>query len=174
MANTAGQMFFSVISPLLVTAPADLFKVMLWPQLAPGVVLTTLLFFLLRSRPPIAPSASAAKQAEQDDEAHPGFVMTVSRLYTSLLSLLSNPNFVRLIAACAMPYSICLAVLVLEQQLVSPCGYSDATAGAAGTVQVGCGLAAALGLGYVMEATRAYARIQVNIDTTFFEINYLI
>jgi hypothetical protein len=51
-------------------------------------------------------------------------------------------------------------VLILESQLVTPCGYSDATAGVAGAVLLGAGIAAAFAVGGVMEATKAYVALQ--------------
>lgn len=52
------------------------------------------------------------------------------------------------------------ALLLLEQQIVGPCGYSDAFCGALGAALLGVGALAAFAFSPIMERTKAYAPLQ--------------
>lgn len=51
-------------------------------------------------------------------------------------------------------------LLVVEAQIVTPCGYSDSTAGASGAVLLFAGVLSSFLVGGLMEATKAYLPLQ--------------
>jgi FLVCR family MFS transporter 7 len=161
MANVAGQMLFSLAPPWLVRTPAQLGRLMLF-QLLPNIAVTAVAAAALAERPPCAPSAAAAQQWRERASAppHAGFPAALSALAADARALARNANFLLLAAGFSVGTGTAWAVLVLEAQLVTPCGYSDATAGAAGAALLGAGVLAAFLVGGAMEATHAYVELQ--------------
>jgi FLVCR family MFS transporter 7 len=154
MSNVAGQMVFSLLPPLLVHTPEQLGLILL-VQLPACVLVTAAAWTLLAERPPSPPSASAAqrwREAKSND--------AIATLLHDVRMLLANGNFVLLASGFAIGTGTVWAVLILEGQFITPCGYSDAIAGAAGAALLGAGILAAFGLGAVLESTKAYLPLQ--------------
>lgn len=74
--------------------------------------------------------------------------------------LLQNGNFLLLMSGFAIATGAVWALLLLEQQLVAPCGYSDETAGILGAALLGTGVVCAFAVGGVMERTKEYVLLQ--------------
>ena len=165
MANVAGQMAFSLLPPLVVRTPAELGRIMLL-QLPPGLAATAAAWLLLEERPPRAPSASAALQwREREAVAASAKGRAVGsagleEMLRDMRTLLANGNFVCLATGFSVGTGTVWAVLILEGQLITPCGYSDALAGLAGAALLGTGVASAFAVGAVMESTKAYLPLQ--------------
>lgn len=154
MSNVAGQMVFSLLPPLLVHTPEQLGLILL-VQLPACVLVTAAAWTLLAERPPSPPSASAAqrwREAKSND--------AIATLLHDVRMLLANGNFVCLASGFAIGTGTVWAVLILEGQFITPCGYSDAVAGAAGAALLGAGILAAFVLGAVLESTKAYLPLQ--------------
>ena len=166
MANVCGQMLFSLLPPLLVHTPAQLGRVMLL-QLPPGLLVTAAAWLLLEERPPSPPSESAAQQWREAAAAASS--AKGSDAFATMLhdvrQLLRNGNFVCLATGFAVGTGTVWALLILEGQFITPCGYSDALAGAAGAALLATGVVAAFGIGAVMEATKAYLPLQRGVMT---------
>jgi FLVCR family MFS transporter 7 len=145
MANVLGQMVFSLLPPLLVHTPEQL-GVILLVQWVPGFVVTALAWIYLRQRPPMPPSASAALQWREAEAKNHGAIgssslAAVQEMLHDAAALLRNPNFCLLASGFAVGTGTVWAVLILESQLITPCGYSDRIAGTAGAALLGTGVA---------------------------------
>jgi FLVCR family MFS transporter 7 len=162
--NVLGCLVCSALAPLLVHTPAQLGRV-LAVQLPPGLAVTAAAWALLEERPPSPPSASAALQwreraaAAAAAKGAPGAAAALA-MVRDMRALLSNGNYLLLACGFATGSGTVWAVLVLESQLITPCGYSDATAGLAGAVLLGAGVLSAFGVGGVMKTTKAYVPLQ--------------
>ena len=168
MANVTGQMVFSLLPPLIVHTPAQLGRIML-VQWIPGVVVAALSWRFLAQRPPSPPSASAALQWAEAEAAAvsakshgPGGAgwLAIQTIMHDASMLLSNSNFLLLAAGFSVGSGTVWAVLILEGQLITPCGYSDRLAGAAGAALLGTGVMSAFAVGAIMETTKAYVELQ--------------
>ena len=161
MSNVCGQMVFSLLPPLLVHTPKELGLILL-VQLPAGVLVTAASWTMLEERPPSPPSASAAQQWRDAAAAASSAKGNdaVATLVHDVRQLLSNRNFVFLATGFAVGTGTVWAVLILENQFITPCGYSDAIAGAAGAALLATGIMAAFGIGAVMESTKAYLPLQ--------------
>ena len=164
LSNIAGQFLFSLVPPRIVRTPEQLPRVMLL-QLLPSAVTTVAVMRLLRERPPQPPSASAAQQWREREEAaaqargNPG-AAAVAKMVRDMRTLAANRNFVLLCSGFAIGTGCVWALLMLQSQVVTPCGYSDATAGVAGASLLATGMLFMLIVGRVMEQTRAYMELQ--------------
>ena len=162
MSSTLGAIAFSVLPPLIVRTPDELPRIFLY-QLAPGLVVTAVTLTMLRERPKAAPSAAAAQQWRESAELRERKLNGTAELLLQMGTLLQNGNFVRLVVGFSIGCGTVWAVLILEAQLLNPCGYSNQVAGVAGAALLASGIAAAFALGAVMEATRAYWELQQGI-----------
>lgn len=150
MANVSGQMVFSLLPPLLVHTPEQL-GVILLVQWVPGFVVAALAWTFLQQRPPLPPSASAALQwreaeaaassAKNHSAVGSSSLAAVQEMLHDAAALLRNPNFCLLASGFAVGTGTVWAVLILEAQLITPCGYSDRIAGTAGAALLGTGVA---------------------------------
>ena len=152
--------------------------------------------FAMVEQPPQAPSATARMQrtlrerarAEHQKSGDSAGWSSLQESIKEVGELLRNPNFVLLCGGFAVGTGTIWAVLILEQQLISPCGcatqpsptqprprgaepamsssaaprrrYSDAFAGALGAALLGAGVVAAFAVAFVMESTKAYLPLQ--------------
>jgi FLVCR family MFS transporter 7 len=164
LSNIAGQFLFSLVPPRIVRTPEQLPRVMLL-QLLPSAAVTVAVMRLLRERPPSPPSAAAAQQWREREEAaqqargNPG-AAAVAKMLQDMRLLAANRNFVLLCAGFSIGTGNVWALLMLQSQVVTPCGYTDATAGVAGASLLLTGMVFMLILGRVMEQTRAYWELQ--------------
>ena len=167
MSNVVGQMFFLAISPLVVTTPDQLPTLWL-VQLVPNVALAACMAAFLQDRPPTAPSSAAAQQwrdraeaAEKPAALWCGLDTSAARkLFSDVSALFASRSFCFLAASFAIATGTVWAVLILEAQLLLPCGYSNATAGAAAAALLGVGVVAAFAVSTVLERTRKYVELQ--------------
>jgi hypothetical protein len=162
MANVLGLMALSLYVPLLVRTPEELSRCLLL-LLLPGMCVTVACFTHLEERPAVPPSTSAALQwREREAEAAnaKGSYSVLATMLHDMRGLAHNKNFVLLAAGFAVGTGTVWAMLVLESQLITPCGYSDALAGAAGAALLGAGFVAAFITGIVMETTKMYLHLQ--------------
>jgi hypothetical protein len=162
MASVAGQMTFSLLPPWVVRTPAELPRILLL-LLLPSAAVTAATALRLRERPSAPPSAAAAAvwRERTADAAkarlHGGAGALVVRDIRNLLAL---RNFTLLGAGFSIGVGTAWALLILQSQLLTPCGYSDALSGAAATALVFSGLVASAAVGAAMRATRAYLPLQ--------------
>jgi len=166
MFSVFGQMFFSLVTPMLVHTPEQLGVILLvqWP---PAIAVAVASWLLLVERPPSPPSASAALQwkeaaAAQASAKHrdaPALV-ALEEMWHDVRALFENVNFLCLAAGFAVGTGTVWALLILVEQFINPCGYSDSLAGVAGASLLGAGIVAAFGVGAAMEYTKAYVTLQ--------------
>jgi hypothetical protein len=166
MSSVVGQMIFSLLPPLLVSTPAQLGRILL-VQLPPGVLVTAAAWAFLAEKPPSPPSASAEQQWREAAAAASSAKGNdaLATMLHDVRQLLSNGNFACLATGFAVGTGTVWALLILENQLITPCGYSDAVAGAAGAALLATGVVAAFAIGAVMEATKAYLPLQRGVMT---------
>lgn len=74
-----------------------------------------------------------------------------------MAQLLRNRNFMLLMSGFSIAMGAVWALLMVESQLIQPCGYSDEFAGFCGACLLGTGVVAAFALSYVMETTKECA-----------------
>lgn len=165
MANVLGQMLFSWLPAHLVRSPEQLSRI-LGVQVAPAALVFAAVFCWLPERPATPPSAGAAAQWREREAAAQ---LSRGRSGTAALQQLAGdcrralaiPAFALLTASFALGTAVVWTLLVLQAQLVAPCGYGDRLAGSAGSLMVGCGVLSALAVGAYMEAaTKRYLALQ--------------
>ena len=168
MANVLGQMVFSLVAPLLVHTPEQLDRIM-FVQWVPGVLIAAGSWVFLKAKPKVAPSAAAAIQwreagviAARAKKNSGGDVTRAAfdTMWKDVSLLLSNTNFMLLASGFSAGTGMVWAVLILEGQLITPCGFSDAFSGTAGAALLATGIVSAFIVGAVMEATKAYLELQ--------------
>jgi sugar phosphate permease len=168
MANVLGQMVFSLLAPLLVHTPEQLDRIM-FVQWVPAVLVAAGCWVFLKAKPKVAPSAAAAIQwretaaiASRARKNSGGDVIRAAfdTIWKDVSLLLSNANFMLLAAGFSAGTGMVWAVLILEGQLITPCGFSDAFSGTAGAALLATGIVSAFIIGGVMEATKAYLELQ--------------
>ena len=106
-----------------------------------------------------AAAAAAASAAAAPAPASPRGVTlatTLAGMWASYWGLLRQRNFQCLMMGFGSGLGIFNALLTLLSQAMAPCGYSNDFGGEAGGVLLVAGLAAAAGVGIVLERTRAY------------------
>jgi FLVCR family feline leukemia virus subgroup C receptor-related protein len=153
--NALGQLSASAAAPWLVRTPAQLQRA-LAPLLALSAATTAAAATLLRERPAAPPSAAAAAQWRARSSGGNGLAAALHDAH----ALGHDRNFVRLAAAFAVSVGTVWAMLFLEAQLLAPCGYDAALAGAAGASLLAAGTAATLAAGALLRATHAYLPLQ--------------
>jgi hypothetical protein len=168
MASVSGQMLFSLLPPWLVRTPAALPRILL-VLLLPSAGVTAATALRLRERPSAPPSAAAAavwRERAADAakaRAHSGFGGAGAIVVRDIRHLLALRNFNLLAAGFSIGVGTVWAVLILQSELLTPCGYSDGLAGVAATSLVFSGLLASAAMGAAMRATRAYLQLQRGI-----------
>lgn len=167
MANAFGTTFFVLVPPLLVPT-ADVLDRILWIQVPMNALAVGAAWLLLEERPPTPPSASAAalwrEQADAAEAARArgssAAAAGLAAVIRDIRSVLKNRNF----NYQAAGFSICIGtvwtILILEAQLIQPCGYSEFLTGGANALMVGTGVVAAFGLAKVTSRTRAFHPLQ--------------
>lgn len=167
MGNIFGQMVASFAPALIVSEEADLPKIMVY-QLYMSAVLITFALAYLEERPKHPPSPAAAVQwtsrlaaaqrsaALGEDRSWAAFRSAGNEVRT----VLQNSNFMFLVMGFAIGTGAAWTVLILEEQIVTPCGYTDVSAGTDGAASIGVGIVAAFILASIMESTKAYVIIQ--------------
>ena len=163
MANVAGQALFSLLPPMLVHSPQTLHRIFL-VQLLPNLLATAAAWLLLKERPSHPPSAAAAAQWREAvavaAEAKGSDWAVFDEVWHDVHALLQHTNFLYLAAGFSVGTGSVWALLILEGQLITPCGYADSVAGAAGAALICVGVASAFSVGAVMEQTKAYLPLQ--------------
>jgi hypothetical protein len=168
MASVSGQMLFSLLPPAVVRTPAALPRILL-VLLLPSAAVTALTAARLRERPSAPPSAAAAavwRERAADAakaRAHGGACGSSAIVVRDIRQLLALRNFNLLAAGFSIGVGTVWAVLILQSELLTPCGYSDSLAGVAATSLVFSGLLASAAMGAAMRATRAYLPLQRGI-----------
>ena len=166
MASVSGQMLFSLLPPWVVRTPAALPRVLLI-LLLPSAAVTAATALLLRERPSAPPSAAAAAVWRERDaaklRAHGSLGGASALVVRDIRHLLALRNFTLLASGFSIGVGTAWALLILQSQLLTPCGYSDELAGAAATALVFSGLVASAAMGAAMRATRAYLPLQRGI-----------
>lgn len=165
MSNVVGQAVFSLAVPWAVAGEASNLPNVFLLQLLFSGATTVLAYCLLRERPVASPSAAAALQLERrpskgGDKEQASLWFVVYEVMADLRVLLANSNFLFLALGFSVGVGTGWALLVLEQQLITPCGYSDNLAGSAGAALLIAGIIAAFASGYYLESSRAYLEMQ--------------
>ena len=167
MSNILGQMVASFTPALLVTTVDQLPVVLVYQVYLFAILLTVALAFL-EERPRAPPSPAAALQWYLREGALADAAATKRDLSAAALeaaarevrAVLQNGNFLLLLMGFAIGTGTVWAVLILEQQIIAPCGYSDEFAGVAGASMLATGVTVAFVVAFIMEATKAYVEIQ--------------
>lgn len=114
-------------------------------------------YFLLPGKPPFPPSPAAAIQWSQRAKGSSIGLEALSATWHDVSDLLRNRNFLLLMSGFAIAMGAVWALLMVDSQLVVPCGYTDEFAGFCGACLLGTGVVAAFVLSYVMETTKECA-----------------
>lgn len=84
----------------------------------------------------------------------------LSTTWNEMNLIAQNRNFLLLMSGFSIAMGAVWALLMVESQLVEPCGYTDEFAGLCGACLLGTGVVAAFALSYVMETTKEYVTLQ--------------
>jgi FLVCR family MFS transporter 7 len=165
MANVVGNALGSALPSLIVSGPDDIEASLLYPAIASAVILVLSFLAFTSDGPPEPPSASAAARLQARAALQKGGegqarVSAARRAFQAVradfTALLGNRNFCGLFVGFGLGLGIFNALLTLLQQLISPCGYSDDTAGLAGGALLGAGLVGAGLAGALLDRTGAF------------------
>jgi len=142
-------------------------RLFLLAQLGMGVATTLLAHAGATDRPPTPPSRAAALGSQREEERVDSSDALGSRVLSMPLAwqlvvpdlrrcLLCNPSFLLLLFCFGIGLGFFNALLTLLGQLLAPCGYPEAEAGALGGIFLGTGLVGAVMAGLLMDASHRY------------------
>ena len=162
-----GVMFFAIVPPLMVHAPAQLTLLMLLQAVAWAAV-TAVALLSFREAPDLPPSAAAAIQWQQRAEArdaaeasgHSSSEVAMARMWADFRSLWRNTNYMLLLVSFSLVQGGAYALPTLVGQFLEPCGYSNLLAGIANAVFMGANALGCFVAAPVVETTRAYLTLQ--------------
>jgi hypothetical protein len=181
LSNALGVAAGSVVPTLAVAAAGDLAPFLLWQAVACTAFLAGTAAAVRSDRPPTPPSAAAAARLRAGSAEAPlllalgeeeeglgaakpptasgssvTLATTLADMWASYWGLLRERNFIYLMVGFGCGLGTFNALLTLLSQAMAPCGYSNDLGGEAGGVLLVAGLAAAAGVGTLLERTRAY------------------
>ena len=171
-ANVLGQVIANLLPPFVVHTSRD-FALLQAVQMVPAVLVLGGMAFTT-DRPPTPPSASAAASWHAGEasggggggggieDGHP-YPSALASMWRDCGALLRNGNFLLLLLGWSATTGIGWTLLTVEEQMLSPCGYSDVIAGYSGTALLGLGIITAMVAAPVMARTRAYALLQKGV-----------
>eukprot|EP00898_Chlorokybus_atmophyticus_P006274 jgi/Chlat1/6648/Chrsp49S06146 len=152
-ANPVGIAIASVLSPVIVSAPPHM-KTMLLSFALFGTASAALALLVIRERPPLPPSASAAR-AEEELPLVEGFKRVFSKV-----------PYVVLFLSFGLALGVFNALTTLLEQIVKPYGYSSDDAGLFGGAIILGGLFGAVTSGIIIDKTKRFAPV--------FKLSYLL
>ena len=162
-----GVMFFAIVPPLMVHAPAQLTLLMLLQAVAWAAV-TAVALLSFREAPDLPPSAAAAIQWQQRAEArdaaeasgHSSSEVAMARMWADFRSLWRNTNYMLLLVSFSLVQGGAYALPTLVGQFLEPCGYSNLLAGTAAALLASGGIVGNVLLAPIMQASKKYHLLQ--------------